>query len=78
MDTYTTGKSAVDPLLLFGSTTRLDDALLFVELKEQDGWRVIVRPFPFAFTNMSLQSPTGVVTGKVASEFAFLLHRFFP
>lgn len=78
MDTHTTGRSVVDPLLLFGSTTRQDDALLFVEMKEQDGWRVIVRPFPVTFTTISLQSPTGVVTGKVAAEYAFLLHRFFP
>jgi hypothetical protein len=67
----------MDPQTLFGSCVRLDDACLFVDIKEQDGWRVILRPFPFAFTEISLQSPTGVVSGKIASEFAFLLHRFY-
>jgi hypothetical protein len=67
----------MDPQLLFGSCTRLDDAELFIEIKEQDEWKVILRPFPFAFTTIELQRADGVVSGKVASEFAFLLHRFY-
>lgn len=75
-----TGKSAgseLDPNLLFGSCSRLDDAIFFVELKEQDGWRVILRPFPFAFSNIELKRSNGGGKARVASEFAFLLHRFY-
>lgn len=68
---------AVDPSLLFGSCTRLDDAELFVHIKEQDGWRVILRPFPFTFTTVQLQQANGVVSGKITAEYAFLLHRFY-